>query len=118
MFGGRCRIIPSIVRRSATVEVWISRNMRVSRSPANWSDYCLGQFLRGTCLAVARYQPADAVPEAKVASAGEPNDEDIDRMAEEAFLAVVEHGPKVQVRYTFSSCMTLAWAAMNVVARM
>jgi hypothetical protein len=39
-------------------------------------------------------------------------------MAEEAFLAVVEHGPKVQVRYTFSSCMTLAWAAMNVVARM
>jgi len=62
-------------------------------------DYTLGHFLRGVVQFTARHPPPESSPEARRASEGEASDEEIDAGAEKDFLLVLEHAPKVEVRF-------------------
>jgi hypothetical protein len=73
------------------------------------SDYTLGHFLRGVVQFTARHPPPESSPEARRASEGEASEEEIDAGAEKDFLLVLEHAPKVEVRFPFASILTFVF---------
>ncbi|TFK32751.1 hypothetical protein BDQ12DRAFT_692043, partial [Crucibulum laeve] len=89
------KMLPEVDALLATLDQYANKPKEYEKGQGYWDDLCLAKFLKGVCLRYVAYPDPDAELD--------PNEvvsipkEEAATGAEEAFRAVFEHGPRIEL---------------------